>query len=67
MVMSEKKKKAYFVTCTVNMDASKEQSVIVKATKPHIAMKKAEAELRNNGFFYARAFYCNEMDGDGNG
>jgi hypothetical protein len=61
MGMAEKKKKTYFVKCTVDLDASREQSVIVKATKPHIAIQKAEAELRNNGHFHARAFYCNEI------
>ena len=59
--MKEKKKKTYFVKCTVDLDASKEQSVIVKATNPHIAMQKAEAECRNVGHFQAKAFYCNEM------
>lgn len=66
MGMREKKKKVYFVKCTVDMDASKERSVIVTATKPHIAIQKAEAVLRNNGHFHARAFYCNEIGGDGN-
>ena len=32
-----KKKKTYFVKCTVNMCANEERSVIVKATKEMIA------------------------------
>jgi hypothetical protein len=60
--MSEKKKKTYFVKCTVDMCANEERSVIVKATKPRLAMQKAESECRNNGHFHARAFYCNEME-----
>ena len=57
----KRRKKTYFVKCTVNMCANDERSVIVKATKPHLAMQKAEAECRNNGCFHAKAFYCNEM------
>ena len=61
MGMAEKKKKTYIVKCEVDMCANHEETVIVKATKPHIAMQKAEAELRNNGYFHARAFYCTEI------
>ena len=61
--MSEKKKKCYIVKCEVNMDASRYETVIVKTTKPHLARQKAEAELRNHGFFHARAVSCNEMEG----
>lgn len=58
----EPKKKTWFVKCEVNMDASHYEVVLVKATKPHLARQKAEAELRNKGFFHARAFYCKEME-----
>ena len=60
--MSEKKKKTYIVKCTVNMCANHEETVIVKETKPHLAAQKAAAELRNNGFFHARAFSVKEME-----
>jgi hypothetical protein len=60
--MSDKKKKTYIVKCIVNMCANHEETVIVKATKPHLAAQKAEAELRNNGFFHARAYSCEEME-----
>ena len=58
---TQKKKKAYIVKCNVNMDASREETVIVKTTKPHLAMQIAEAELRNNGYWHAKAFNCKEM------
>jgi hypothetical protein len=60
--MTEKKKKCYIVKCEVNMDASTEETVIVKATKPHLACQKATAELRNNGFFHASVRSCKEME-----
>lgn len=62
--LTPKKKKGFIVKCTVNMDASKEETVIVKATKPHLACQKAEAALRNIGFFHVRAFSCTELGGD---
>lgn len=55
------KKKAWLVKCEVNMDASREETVIVKATKPHLARQIAEAEVRNHGYFHARAYYCKEL------
>lgn len=60
--MSDTKKKTYFVKCIVNMDASHVECILVRATKPHLARSKAESELRNHGFFHAKAFYCNEME-----
>ena len=60
--MAEQKKKCFAVKCIVNMDASHEELVLVKTTKPHLACQKAEAELRNNGFFHAKAFSCKEVD-----
>ena len=60
--MADAKKKCYMVKCIVNMDASHEEMVLVKTTKPHLARQKAEAELRNNGFFHAKAFYCEVID-----
>lgn len=65
--MTNKEKKPYIVKCVVNLDASKEETVIVKTTKPHLACQKAEAELRNNGFFHAKAFSCEEMKGECDG
>lgn len=59
--MAESKKKCFMVKCVVNMDASREETVLVKTTKPHLARQKAEAELRNNGFFHAKAFSCEEV------
>ena len=58
---TQKKKNAYIVKCTVNMNASHEETVIVKTTKPHLAMQIAEAELRNNGYWHVKAFSCKEM------
>lgn len=55
------KQKAYIVKCMVNMCAEHEQTVIVKTTKPHLAAQKAEAELRNSGFFHAKAYSVKEM------
>ena len=52
--MAEPKKKCYIVRCQVNMDASREETVLVKATKPHIACSKAVGELIKRGFFHAR-------------
>ena len=63
LTMSEKKKKCYIVKCEVNMDASHYETVIVKTTKPHLACQKAEAELKNNGFFHVIPVSCNEMGG----
>lgn len=62
--MTMNKKKRFLVRCTVNMDARTDKVVIVKTTKPHLACQKAEAELRNNGFFHAKAYSCVELDGD---
>ena len=59
--MADSKKKCFMVKCIVNMDASREEMVLVKTTKPHLARQKAEAELRNNGFFHAKAFSCEEV------
>lgn len=59
--MAEVKKKVYIVKCEVDMCAEHVETVIVKTTKPHLARQKAEAELRNNGHFHAKAFYCEEM------
>lgn len=59
--MKIQKKKAYLVKCTVNMDASHEEMVVVKTTKPHLAVQLAESELRNNGFFHAKAFTVVEL------
>ena len=60
--MTGTKKKTYIVKCMVNMCAEHEQTVIVKTTKPHLAAQKAEAELRNNGFFHAKAYSVEEME-----
>lgn len=57
-----KKKKAYFVKCSIDDDEHKEQTVIVKAENPYIATQKAEAVCRNSGYFQAKAIYCNEME-----
>lgn len=63
--MGDKKKKCFMVKCIVDMDASEEETVLVRTTKPHLAIQKAEAELRNNGFFHAKAFYCKEITNNG--
>lgn len=57
----QKKKRAYMVKCIVNMGASQEETVIVKTTKPHLAVQIAEAELRNNGYWHAKAYSCKEV------
>lgn len=57
------KKKAYIVRCMVNMCAENEQTVIVKTTKPHLAAQKAEVELRNNGYWHAKAYSVKEIGG----
>ena len=54
-------KKCYMVKCIVNMDASHEELVLVKTSKPHLAIQKAESALRNAGFFHVKAFSCKEM------
>lgn len=59
--MKETKKKAWLVKCEVNMDSNRNEVVVVKATKPHLASQKAEALLRDSGFFHARAYYCKEV------
>lgn len=64
--MTMDKKKCFMVKCIVNMDASHEETVLVKATKPHLACQKAEAECRNHGFFHAKAFSCVELGGASN-
>lgn len=55
-------KKRYIVKCIVNMDSSHVETVVVKTTKPHLAMQKAEAELRNNGFFHSKSVLCKELE-----
>lgn len=55
-------KKCYIVKCEVNMDASHVETVLVKTTKPHLARQKAEAELRNCGFFHAKTISCKELE-----
>lgn len=60
--MADTKKKAYIVKCNVNMCAENSQTVIVKTTKPHLAVQVAEAELRNNGYWHAKAYSCKEME-----
>lgn len=59
--MSERKKKTWLIKCEVNYNASHFETVVVMATKPHIAIQKAEAELNNSGFFGARAYSCEEL------
>lgn len=59
--MADEKKTCFMVKCIVNMDASHVETVLVKTTKPHLARQKAEAELRNNGFFHASAVSCEEV------
>ena len=58
--MADPKKKCYIVRCQVNMDASREETVLVKATKPHIACQKAVGELIKQGFFHANVVSCKE-------
>lgn len=59
---TQSNKKAFVVKCNVNMCANHTETVVVKTTKPHLAVQLAEAELRNNGFFHAKAFNCKEME-----
>lgn len=63
--MKKKTKKTYRVRCEVNMDASREATVVVVATKPELACRKAEQELRRQGFFYAWAKDWTELDENG--
>lgn len=58
--MGNPKKKCYIVRCQVNMDASREETVLVKATKPQIAYQKVVDELIKQGFFHARVVSCKE-------
>lgn len=59
--MPEKKKRAYWVKCTVNLEANRVEDVIVRTTKPHLARQKAEALLRDRGYFHVHAYYCEEV------
>lgn len=63
--MKKKTKKTYRVCCEVNMDASHSVTVMVVATKPELACKKAEQELRRQGFFFACARDYTEIDENG--
>ena len=58
--MTEPKKKCYIVKCEVNMNASHVETVLLKATKPHIACEKAVGALIKNGFFHAKVISCKE-------
>jgi len=55
------KKKSWNVICEVNMCANREESVLVKATKAELAIKKAENELKSRGFFHTRVISCKEI------
>lgn len=54
-------KKLYAVSCTVNHDASSNETVTVRTTKPDLACKKAEAILRDKGFSGVFAYSCKEV------
>ena len=63
--MKKKTKKTYRVRCEVNMDASRDATVLVVATKPTLAYKKAEQELKRQGFFCVFVRDCEEVVEDG--
>lgn len=56
--MGEAKKKLWLVRLEVNMDASHEVKVLVKATKEHLARQKAIKECYAQGYFYASPISC---------
>lgn len=60
--MGTPKKKIWSVICELNMCAEKWVRVYVKATKPAIAIQRAEAELYRKGYFFVKAVSCKEME-----
>ena len=56
--MGKAKKKNFTVTCEVNLDATKIETVEVRSTKAHIAVKQAEDKLKARGFFHVSVKSC---------
>ena len=54
--------KEWLVKCEVNMDASKEVNIDVKANTERKAKIKAENECRNRGYFHVNIISCKEME-----
>lgn len=52
----------WLVKCEVNMDASKEVSVIVKANTERKAKIKATDKCYSEGYFHVNIVSCKEMD-----
>ena len=60
--MIGKKKKSYLVKFEINMEARQEDKIIVKATKPSVAVKIAEEKLmKEKGYFHMKVVYCIEV------
>ena len=57
--------KKWLVKCQVNMDASREVSVIVKANTERKAKAKAISECHHNKYFHVTVLSCKEMDKEG--
>ena len=54
--------KRWLVECEVNMDASREVSIIVKANTERKAESKAINECFKKGYFYAKVISIGEME-----
>jgi hypothetical protein len=53
--------KRWLVKCQVNMDASTEVNVIVKANTERKAKIKAENECYSKGYFHVNILNCKEI------
>ena len=59
--------KKWLVKCEVNMDASHEEKIIIKANTEHKARIKAQNECYNKGYFHVNIISCKEMNDESQG